>query len=40
MLAIAAEAKSNPDMLHAAPCLTRVSRLDEVEAARRPCLVG
>lgn len=40
MIDIAAEAKSNPDLLHDAPCLTRVSRLDEVEAARKPCLVG
>lgn len=40
MIAIASEAKSNPDLLHTAPCLTRVTRLDEVEAARRPCLVG
>ncbi|WP_028325718.1 aminomethyl-transferring glycine dehydrogenase subunit GcvPB [Desulfatirhabdium butyrativorans] len=40
MINIAAEAKSNPDLLHAAPCRTRVTRLDEVEAARRPCLVG
>ncbi|MEW6259866.1 MAG: aminomethyl-transferring glycine dehydrogenase subunit GcvPB [Thermodesulfobacteriota bacterium] len=40
MRTIAEEAERNPDMVHAAPCRTRVTRLDEVEAARRPCLAG
>ena len=38
--AIAKEAKENPDLLHSAPVLTKVSRLDEVQAARKPCLRG
>ncbi len=38
MLAIANEAVENPDLLHAAPTLTRVGRLDETGAARQPCL--
>ncbi|MBE0501191.1 MAG: aminomethyl-transferring glycine dehydrogenase subunit GcvPB [Desulfuromonadales bacterium] len=38
MLAIAKEAAENPDLLHAAPTLTRVGRLDETAAARQPCL--
>ncbi len=38
--AIAAEAKENPDLLKNAPLLTKVTRLDEVAAARKPCLRG
>jgi glycine dehydrogenase subunit 2 len=38
MLAIAAEAKSNPELLHDAPGTTPVGRLDEVAAARSPVL--
>ncbi|MCK5100940.1 MAG: aminomethyl-transferring glycine dehydrogenase subunit GcvPB, partial [Desulfobacteraceae bacterium] len=38
--AIAKEAKENPELLHSAPILTKVSRLDEVQAARKPCLRG
>ncbi len=35
---IAAEARENPELLHAAPHTTEVSRLDEVIAARKPVL--
>ncbi|MBI4832429.1 MAG: aminomethyl-transferring glycine dehydrogenase subunit GcvPB [Candidatus Lindowbacteria bacterium] len=38
--AIVAEAKENPDMLHASPTRTKVRRLDETSAARHPCLTG
>ncbi len=38
--AIANEAKENPDMLHDAPQKCKVRRLDEVAAARKPCLAG
>jgi glycine dehydrogenase subunit 2 len=38
MKAIAKEAKENPDVLHAAPHVTYVSRLDEVAAAKFPVL--
>jgi glycine dehydrogenase subunit 2 len=38
--AIAAEAKENPELLKKAPFLTKVTRLDEVAAARKPCLRG
>jgi glycine dehydrogenase subunit 2 len=38
MLAIARESQENPDLLHAAPTITRVQRLDETAAARQPCL--
>jgi glycine dehydrogenase subunit 2 len=34
MLQIAEEAKTNPDVLHAAPHVTPIGRLDEVQAAR------
>ncbi|MFH1092050.1 MAG: aminomethyl-transferring glycine dehydrogenase subunit GcvPB [Pseudomonadota bacterium] len=37
---IAAEAEQNPDKLREAPSRTRVSRMDETAAARRPCLTG
>jgi glycine dehydrogenase subunit 2 len=36
MLRIAEEARENPDVLHEAPHVTPVRRLDEVTAARRP----
>jgi len=38
MLAIAREAKENPENLLKAPTRTKVGRLDEAAAARRPCL--
>ena len=38
MRCIAEEADSDPDLLKQAPHSTRVSRLDEVQAARRPVL--
>jgi glycine dehydrogenase subunit 2 len=38
--AIANEAKETPDLLHNAPCKSKVRRLDEVSAARKPCLTG
>jgi glycine dehydrogenase subunit 2 len=38
LLAIAEEAKSRPELLHAAPSTTPVGRLDEVAAARCPVL--
>jgi len=40
MKAIAREARENPDLLRTAPHLCKVTRLDEVEAARHPCLTG
>ncbi len=38
MASIALEAAEDPDLLHRAPLKTGLSRLDETEAARRPCL--
>ncbi len=38
MLAIAEEAKTKPELLHAAPSTTPVGRMDEVAAARSPVL--
>jgi glycine dehydrogenase subunit 2 len=38
MLAIAAEAREQPDLVRGAPHTTRVGRLDETRAARRPVL--
>ena len=38
MRAIAAEAASNPDLVKRAPHTTRIGRLDEVAAARKPVL--
>ncbi len=38
--AIAKEAGENPEKLKKAPLLTKVTRLDEVAAARKPCLRG
>jgi glycine dehydrogenase subunit 2 len=40
MLAIAAEARENPDVLHQAPGRCKRRRLDETAAARKPCLAG
>jgi glycine dehydrogenase subunit 2 len=37
---IAKEARENPDVLHAAPSLSKRGRLDEVAAARKPRLAG
>lgn len=37
---IAEEAEKNPEILHSAPHIAKVSRLDEVLAARKPCLRG
>ncbi len=37
---IAKEAKTNPEILKSAPHITKVTRLDEVTAARKPCLKG
>nr|WP_320014332.1 aminomethyl-transferring glycine dehydrogenase subunit GcvPB [uncultured Desulfobacter sp.] len=38
--AIVKEAASNPEKLKSAPYLPKVTRLDEVTAARKPCLKG
>ncbi|MCK9274136.1 MAG: aminomethyl-transferring glycine dehydrogenase subunit GcvPB [Syntrophales bacterium] len=38
--AIAEEAAHSPDLLRQAPTAGRISRLDETEAARHPCLTG
>ncbi|WP_027363128.1 aminomethyl-transferring glycine dehydrogenase subunit GcvPB [Desulfospira joergensenii] len=38
--AIAAEARQDPESMHKAPVKTKVTRLDEVGAARKPCLRG
>ncbi len=38
LLAIAKEAETNPELLHHAPTISRVGRLDEVTAAREPRL--
>jgi glycine dehydrogenase subunit 2 len=38
MFQILTEAEQDPDLLHRAPTLTRLSRLDEARAARRPRL--
>jgi glycine dehydrogenase subunit 2 len=40
MKSIAKEAKQNPELLHAAPVIAKVRRLDETGAARNPCLAG
>ncbi|WP_028584141.1 aminomethyl-transferring glycine dehydrogenase subunit GcvPB [Desulfogranum mediterraneum] len=37
---IAQEAREQPELLRAAPQRTKVRRLDEVQAARCPCLIG
>jgi len=38
--AIAEEARRNPELLHQAPTRCKMRRLDEVTAARKPCLAG
>jgi glycine dehydrogenase subunit 2 len=38
MRSIAAEAEASPDLVKTAPHSTRVGRLDEVAAARKPIL--
>jgi glycine dehydrogenase subunit 2 len=38
MRSIAAEAEANPEVVKSAPHCTRVGRLDEVAAARKPVL--
>ncbi|MCG8565421.1 MAG: aminomethyl-transferring glycine dehydrogenase subunit GcvPB, partial [Desulfobacterales bacterium] len=38
--AIAKDARENAEKLHQAPTLTKVRRMDEVSAARKPCLKG
>lgn len=38
--AIAEEARTNPDLVRSAPHLPKMQRLDEVTAARKPCLCG
>ncbi len=40
MRQIAREAAENPQLLHEAPHHSKVGRLDEVSAARKPCLAG
>jgi glycine dehydrogenase subunit 2 len=40
LAAISKEAEENPDMLRRAPFSSKVGRLDETSAARRPCLAG
>ena len=40
MKAIADEAKKNPGLLLEAPKISKVRRLDEIAAARKPCLCG
>jgi glycine dehydrogenase subunit 2 len=38
--AIAHEAETDPELLRQAPRRAKLRRLDEVRAARRPCLTG
>lgn len=40
MREILREARENPDLLHEAPRICKVRRLDETLAARKPCLCG
>jgi len=40
MKRIAREARDNPELLHEAPHKSKVRRLDETTAARKPCLAG
>jgi len=40
MLRIAKEAEESPELLHGAPHKSKVRRLDETLAARKPCLAG
>ena len=37
---ISKEAEENPELLLQAPARTKVRRLDETAAARKPCLAG
>jgi glycine dehydrogenase subunit 2 len=37
---IATEVRENPALLHEAPAITKLRRLDETGAARKPCLCG
>jgi glycine dehydrogenase subunit 2 len=37
---IVKEAEENPELLHDAPVVAKLRRLDETRAARRPCLRG
>jgi glycine dehydrogenase subunit 2 len=37
---IVQEAKDNPELLHRAPVIAKLGRLDETKAARHPCLCG
>lgn len=37
---IVGEAESDPELLHQAPGISKVRRLDETQAARKPCLIG
>lgn len=37
---IVQEAKENPELLHQAPVVAKLGRLDETQAARHPCLCG
>ena len=37
---IVKEAEENPDLLHNAPVIPKVRRMDEATAARKPCLCG
>ena len=37
---VAREAQEDPDLLHNAPGRSKVRRLDETTAARKPCLIG
>jgi glycine dehydrogenase subunit 2 len=38
--AIVEEAREHPELLHEAPTVCKIRRMDEVEAARHPCLTG
>ena len=38
--AVVKEAEENPDLLHNAPVTPKVRRMDEITAARKPCLCG
>ena len=40
IVAVRAIAAEDPELLHRAPMITRVRRMDEVAAARKPCLRG
>jgi glycine dehydrogenase subunit 2 len=40
MIQVAGEAERDPDLLHSAPARTKVGRLDETLAARKPVLTG